>query len=43
VLHNGVVTPGMLARDLLVWSSATAFALWWTFRRVTRAVTINGG
>lgn len=43
VLPNGTVTPGALARDLVVWSSVTALAVYWIFRRATSALTINGG
>jgi ABC-2 type transport system permease protein len=43
VLQNGIVTPGALARDLVVWSGATALAICWIFRRATSALTVNGG
>jgi len=43
VLQNGLVTPGALARDLVVWWGATAFAVYFIFRRATSALTVNGG
>ena len=43
VLPNGTVTPGALARDLVVWWAVTALAVHWIFRRATSALTINGG
>jgi ABC-2 type transport system permease protein len=43
VLPNGTVTPGALARDLVVWWAVTALAVYWIFRRATSALTINGG
>jgi ABC-2 type transport system permease protein len=43
VLGTSLVTPGVLARNLILWSGATAFAVSWMFRRVVSTVTINGG
>ena len=43
VVGTGRVTPGVLARDLVIWSGVTALAVWWMFRRATAALTINGG
>jgi ABC-2 type transport system permease protein len=43
LLQNGVVTPGALARDLVVWWGATAIAVYLVFRRATSALTVNGG
>lgn len=43
VLQNALVTPGVLARDLGIWSAATALTVWWMFRRATSSLTINGG
>jgi len=43
VVWNRLVTPGALARSLVIWCCATAIAVWWTFRRATSALTINGG
>jgi ABC-2 type transport system permease protein len=43
VVGTGMVTPGVLARDLAIWSGVTALAVSWTFRRAMAALTINGG
>jgi len=43
VLQNGSARPGVLARSLVIWSCATAIALYWTFRRATSTLSINGG
>jgi ABC-2 type transport system permease protein len=43
VFRNHVITPGVLAENLLFWSCATALAVGWTFRRAAVALTINGG
>jgi ABC-2 type transport system permease protein len=43
VLGTSLVTPGVLARNLMFWSGATAFAVRWMFRRAISTVTINGG
>jgi ABC-2 type transport system permease protein len=43
LLQNGLVTPGALARDLVVWCGATTLAVYWIFRRATSALTVNGG
>jgi ABC-2 type transport system permease protein len=43
VLGTGVVTPGGLARSLLIWSVLTAAGVYWLFRRAVTALTINGG
>jgi len=43
VVWNRLVTPGALARSLVIWCCATAIAVLWTFRRATSALTINGG
>jgi len=43
VLGTSLMTPGVLARNLILWSGATAFAVSWMFRRVVSDVTINGG
>ena len=43
VLGTNPVTPGALARHLVVWSGVTAFAVSWMFRRAVSTVTINGG
>jgi ABC-type uncharacterized transport system permease subunit len=43
VLGTSLVTPGVLGRNLILWSGATAFTVWWMFRRVISTVTINGG
>jgi ABC-type uncharacterized transport system permease subunit len=43
VLPAGIVTPGELARNLAIWCVVTAVAVWWMFRRVASALTINGG
>jgi len=43
MLPNGSVTPGVLARNLVIWCAVTAAAMSWIFRRATSALTINGG
>jgi ABC-2 type transport system permease protein len=43
VLRNHVITPGALAGKLLFWSCAAALGVGWMFRRVSLALTINGG
>jgi ABC-2 type transport system permease protein len=43
LLQNGIVTPGALARDLVIWWGATGLAVYWIFRRATSALTVNGG
>jgi len=43
MLAGGGATPAALARDLAFWGGVTAAGLGWTFRRVARNVTINGG
>jgi viologen exporter family transport system permease protein len=43
VVRTGLVTPGVLARNLVIWSCVTAIAVSWIFRRATSALTINGG
>jgi viologen exporter family transport system permease protein len=43
MLQDGAVNPGALARSLTIWCAVTAGAVWWTFRRSTAALTVNGG
>lgn len=43
VMRTGTVTPGELARNLVIWCCATAFAVSWIFRRAARGLAINGG
>jgi viologen exporter family transport system permease protein len=43
VLGTSLVTAAVLARNLILWGGATAFAVSWMFRRVVSTVTINGG
>jgi len=43
VLGTGVVTPGVLARNLVIWSAVTAVGVNWMFRRAISDLTINGG
>jgi len=43
VARSSLVTPGALARNLVIWSCATAVGVSWIFRRATSALTINGG
>lgn len=43
VLRDGIVPPGVLARNLVIWCGATACAVCWIFRRATAVLTSNGG
>jgi ABC-2 type transport system permease protein len=43
VLGSSLVTPGVLARNLAIWSIVAALVLGWTFRRATSALIVNGG
>jgi ABC-2 type transport system permease protein len=43
VLGAAAVAPAALARNLLMWSCATAVTTWWLFRRASLSVSINGG
>jgi len=43
VLRTPLMSSEVLARNLLIWSCATALAVSWIFRRATSALTINGG
>ena len=43
VLPVASVSPATLARDFVIWSSATALIVRWIFARATRALTVNGG
>jgi viologen exporter family transport system permease protein len=43
VLGTHLATPAALAGSLLLWSGATACAVFWLFRRAVSTVTINGG
>lgn len=43
VWRTGAVSPGELARNLVIWGCVTAVAVSWTFRRAASALTVNGG
>jgi viologen exporter family transport system permease protein len=43
VLHGGMGNARGLASRLAIWGCATALAVWWTFRRATSGLTVNGG
>jgi viologen exporter family transport system permease protein len=43
MLQDGTVDSATLARNLAIWCVVTTGAVWWTFRRATAALTVNGG
>jgi ABC-2 type transport system permease protein len=43
VIGSGFVTPGALARQLVVWSGITGLVSSAVFRRATSGLTVNGG
>jgi ABC-2 type transport system permease protein len=43
VLGNGFVTPGALARQLVVWSAVAALVAAAIFRRAASSLAVNGG
>jgi len=43
VLGNGFVTPGALARQLVVWSAVAALVAAMIFRRAASSLAVNGG